>query len=74
MSKPNSRKDEILSLSFPAGSLEKIIDYAEKHNLSPSKLTTHDKQDIAAKLGIPTYVGDFFEAQKHWNEVRRRSC
>ena len=33
MSKPNSRKDEILSLSFPAGSLEKIIDYAEKHNL-----------------------------------------
>jgi hypothetical protein len=74
MNKPNSRKHEILSLSFPAGSLEKIIDYAKKHNLSPAKLTDHDMQDIAAKLGIPTYFGDFFEALKHWNEVRRRSC
>ena len=74
MNKPNSRKDEILSLSFPAGNLEKIIGYAEKHNLSPSNLTIDDMQDIAAKLGIPTYFGDFFEALKHWNEVRRRSC
>jgi len=53
----------LTSVALPSGKLAEIIDYAEKHGL-PSKLTGDDIQEIAAKLGIPTFVGDPMEVMR----------